>query len=594
MEFTMKLHRFYRLWTVALLAGVSAAVGGTPGTGFTYQGQLKMDGFPLSDDVDLKFTLWNAAVNGAANPTVVQHLALPVVNGLFTAHLDFGAAGFDGDARWLQIEVRHPAGVGAYTPLSARQPITPAPYALYAFNAPAGGGTLDQAYDFGGPGAGRTITADTGAVNIAGAGGLTVAGRLGVGTTTPELEIQLNGSSGLLAPEATRMGIRHSSIVLPPNPPSASWLYLSAGAGGPRLVRDEGQALRLGTEDTFGTGTFVEQAKINSNGSLQVLGGTDAGLASGGQLVLGNTNLGNLALDTNEIMARNNDAAATLYLNNDGGTIALAANSTYGVGIGTTSPKAKLHVDGDYYGRGHLYLHAYEGDGSSGTAFVQARDTSTTSVLDLRLRTKNGNSLTEAMTLKANGRVGIGTTSPASLLDVAGTARVNVLQIDGGADLSENFEIQPAADPYRDREGAGLEPRPEGTQARRHEVEPGMVVAIDPQRPGKLRIATAAYDSTVAGIISGAGGVGTGMVMAHEGTLADGQHPVALTGRVYCMVDASYGAIKPGDLLTTSDTPGHAMKVLDRERAAGAIIGKAMTFLAAGEKGLVLVLVSLQ
>jgi hypothetical protein len=57
--------------------------------------------------------------------------------------------------------------------------------------------------------------------------------------------------------------------------------------------------------------------------------------------------------------------------------------------------------------------------------------------------------------------------------------------------------------------------------------------------------------------------------------------------------DASNGAIEPGDLLTTSTLPGHAMKVIDPARAQGAIIGKAMTALAAG-KGMVLVLVSLQ
>ena len=69
--------------------------------------------------------------------------------------------------------------------------------------------------------------------------------------------------------------------------------------------------------------------------------------------------------------------------------------------------------------------------------------------------------------------------------------------------------------------------------------------------------------------------------------------PVALSGRVYCWADASYGPIQPGDLLTTSDTPGHAMKVSAYERAQGAIIGKAMSSLDEGQ-GLILVLVTLQ
>jgi hypothetical protein len=59
------------------------------------------------------------------------------------------------------------------------------------------------------------------------------------------------------------------------------------------------------------------------------------------------------------------------------------------------------------------------------------------------------------------------------------------------------------------------------------------------------------------------------------------------------MADAGTGPIEPGDLLTTSDTPGHAMRVVDHDRANGAILGKAMTSLDEG-RGLVLVLVSLQ
>jgi hypothetical protein len=120
-----------------------------------------------------------------------------------------------------------------------------------------------------------------------------------------------------------------------------------------------------------------------------------------------------------------------------------------------------------------------------------------------------------------------------------------------------------------------------------------MVVCIDPEHPGKLIVSTKAYDRTVAGIISGAGGIKPGMLMGQSDSASDGWYPVALVGRVYVWADASYGSIEPGDLLTTSDTPGHAMKVTDYERAKGAIIGKAMSSLEEG-RGLILVLVSLQ
>jgi hypothetical protein len=66
-----------------------------------------------------------------------------------------------------------------------------------------------------------------------------------------------------------------------------------------------------------------------------------------------------------------------------------------------------------------------------------------------------------------------------------------------------------------------------------------------------------------------------------------------LLGKVYCKVDAGYGAIAIGDLLTTSPTPGHAMKAEDPLKAFGAVIGKALRPLKEGQ-GLLPILIALQ
>ena len=107
-----------------------------------------------------------------------------------------------------------------------------------------------------------------------------------------------------------------------------------------------------------------------------------------------------------------------------------------------------------------------------------------------------------------------------------------------------------------------------------------------------MKLSAQPYNTRVAGVVSGANGVNPGIQMQQQELLGGGRN-VALTGRVYVQADAGYGPIKPGDLLTTSATPGYAMKVTNHARAQGAILGKAMAGLQEG-KGLVLVLVTLQ
>ena len=105
--------------------GIQAALG----TAFTYQGQLKQGGNPVNGNCDFQFSLWNASSGGTQVGTTQTKSNVSVSNGLFTTSLDFGSI-FTGDARWLQIAVRCPAGSGLYTNLSPRQALTAAPYAL--------------------------------------------------------------------------------------------------------------------------------------------------------------------------------------------------------------------------------------------------------------------------------------------------------------------------------------------------------------------------------------------------------------------------------------------------------------------------------
>lgn len=207
---------------------------------------------------------------------------------------------------------------------------------------------------------------------------------------------------------------------------------------------------------------------------LHVVGGADATLNGGGYVQCGSSSGANVVMDTNEIMARNNGAAASLTLNNDGGDVIIAPQ---------------------------------------------------------------------------------------------GEARVRVLQITG-ADLAEKFPASESA-------------------------EPGLLMEIDPTQPGKLRIARGAYNRRVAGVVSGAGDLPAGAILGNLPASENGP-AIALSGRVWAWCDAATGAIQPGDMLTTAETPGHAMKVQSTDRAHGAVIGKAMTGLPAREKGLVLVLVNLQ
>ncbi len=244
------------------------------------------------------------------------------------------------------------------------------------------------------------------------------------------------------------------------------------------------------------------------------------------------------------------------------------------VGIGTTAPGRKLQVGNNttLNAEGMIRLGSHSGtQGSNRLWDIGVPETdgdSSQEGYSFVIDDTQAGTGPEFMVKFGTGNVGIGTLTPLTKLHVVGTARVSVLQITGGADLAESF---PA--------GGG--------------IEPGMVVAIDPDRPGRLCLASGAYDRRVAGVVSGANGLDAGAVLGAGAPGDEDELPLALSGRAWVRCDASHGPIAPGDLLTTSAAPGHAAKVVDHARAQGAVIGKAMTRLESGS-GLVLVLISLQ
>lgn len=121
-------------------------------------------------------------------------------------------------------------------------------------------------------------------------------------------------------------------------------------------------------------------------------------------------------------------------------------------------------------------------------------------------------------------------------------------------------------------------------------VDPGTVMVLDDNET--LKPCSTQYDKRVAGVVSGAGGYRPGLIL-DRGRHSGIRRPIALVGKVYCKVDAQYGSVQIGDLLTTSPTPGHAMKATEPSLAFGAVIGKALGRLPEG-CGSIPILVALQ
>jgi hypothetical protein len=244
---------------------------------------------------------------------------------------------------------------------------------------------------------------------------------------------------------------------------------------------------------------------------------------------------------------------------------------TGNVGLGLVAPRTPLHVLGriatglDFNSAGAVTFFPPDGfawfhidNGPAGGRPIG------------RLRISHGNTpgATELVSVLQNGRVGVGTATPRERFDVNGNIAVTGDIKLFGADCAEEF--------------AAAEP----------DVEPGTVMVLGDE--GSVRPSEQPYDKKVAGVVSGAGEYRPGLVLdTGDGEGDEERARIALVGKVFCKVDAEPDAVEVGDLLTSAERPGHAMKAADPARAFGAVLGKALRPLRSGQD-LVPILVALQ
>lgn len=644
------------LLLLTALAGLAfPAAAQLVNTSFTYQGELAQAGLPVDGPADMEFSLWTNATGGTQVGTSQVVLGTILTQGRFAVGLntggEFGTNPFAGQSRWLEIRVADENGI--YVPLTPRQEIKAAPFSSYALNAAMLGGQLPSFYltasNLTGTLPDAVLSTNVPRLNagnvfanptnqFSGSGsGLTNLNASNVATGTLA-DARLSSNVALRGANQTFTGANTFS--------SASNIFAGSGSGLTGLnasnltagtladARLSSNVPLLSSGNTFtGTNTFgntatfsngvVVGSSVNSVFRMQINGG--AGVWRGA-LAAGGT--------TNAVVAGELSGVATLGAHNGllNAWAPLSLNPTGAfLGVGTTTPAAPLHVSSGNYAPMLVESQSIAGtwlnlrNSSVGGTYWQFISTGSgngegAGKLLMGTGTSPGFTSGATMTLTGTGRVGIGTVNPASQLHVQGggdaslagggnivsgtttglnivmddneiIARSNgaatplylnqgsgnvivpVLQITGGSDVAEPYDVAAT----------------DGVEAM-----PGMVVAIDPNNVGTMRVVNKAYDRTVAGIISGANGIKPGLTLTQTGSIADGDMPVASIGRVWCWCDADAGGgIEAGDMLTTSATAGHAMKVNDHAKSQGATLGKAMSSLKSG-KGLVLVLVSLQ
>jgi len=284
------------------------------------------------------------------------------------------------------------------------------------------------------------------------------------------------------------------------------------------------------------------------------------------------------------------------------------------VGIGTTTPVSKLHIfDATNYpvntgvSSGSLTVqNTYAGTGSNIALFESsdllanaqvAITAPLVNVMGLQAQRYDTGQSTSLVLNYRGGNVGIGTTSPGAVPPSGYVAGTPILEVNGDVVMTKNSGGSITFQDGTTQSTAWTGTTCGGDYAEsvdvtdnRTKYEPGDVLVIDPNTPGKFLKSSDPYSTSVSGIYS----TKPGTVGRRQSTAkSPDEVPMAVVGIVPAKVSTENGAIHPGDLLVSSSKLGYAMKGTDRSQMLGAVIGKAMGNLDTGT-GVIEVLVTLQ